>query len=278
MINKINMNKAQWVMLLVVFLFAGCYNEKEGCLDPVALNFDVSADKDCCCTYPKLKLKVNYTVNDTTSFSKLSYFEDVGGQVYKIESFAFFLSHVEMKGGAGEWIDGEDSSEQWVFDMQGMPQKVAVSSNVVLIEDTKLTYDFGKFADYGSYDSVRFVIGMDDLQKTVIPDSLPEGHALGFGVDSMWVSPKVYLQQKWIVVTDTSVMNYKVDTFLVSGENVAFDLVYTPSVLLPKGEDYELKIKVNIVKWLKGIDWQGDLDEISSKLGSNSTNAISLVQ
>ncbi len=270
------MNKIQWLLLTILLVVVGCYDEQEGCLDPTALNFDVSADKDCCCEYPKLKLKVNYKKDDSTSFSKLEYFE-AAGHVFKIESFAFFLSHVEVKG-TGDWVDAEGSTEHWVYDAQDAPQKAMVSSNVILVEDNVLKYDFGDFVDFGAYDSVHLVIGMDALQRTVIPDSLPKEHALGISKDSMWVSPKVYLQQKWVIVTDTSKANYKVDTFVVNGANIALNLAYAPAFSVPKGTDYELNLAINIQKWLKDIDWQGDKGEISNKLRNNSKLAISLVQ
>jgi len=265
------------MLLLAVLAVVGCYEEKEGCLDATALNFDVSADKDCCCEYPKLILKVNYKKNDTTSFSKLEYLGDAG-HVYKVESFAFFLSHVEVKGQSGAWVDVDDSTEYWIFDAQDAPEKGIVSNNVVLVEDNVLKYDFGDFADFGSYDSVRFDIGMDGLQESVIPDSLSKEHALGVGKDSMWVSPKVYLQQKWVIVTDTSAANYKVDTFFVQGANVPLNLAYGSGHLVPKGKNYELKIDVNILKWLEGVSWQADKAIILDKLYHNSANAVSLVQ
>ncbi len=271
------MNKTQWLLLMILLALTGCYDEKEGCLDPAALNFDVSADKDCCCEYPKLKLKVNYKETDSTSFQKMHYFKDVGEQVYKIESFSFFLSHIEVKGGAG-WLDVDDSLERWVFDGQGLPEKALVSSNVVLLKNNVLKYDFGDFVDFGAYDSVRLEMGMDELQQAAIPDSLPQGHVLGVGVDSMWVSPKVYLQQKWVIVTDTSAANYTVDTFTVIGSNIPFDLAYHSAFVVKKGKDYELEIAINIPEWLKDIDWQGDKAEITDKLSNNSKLAISLVQ
>jgi len=269
------MNKAPWVLLLVVWSLLGCYDEKEGCLDPAALNFDVSADKDCCCEYPKLRLKVSYK-NDSTSFSKLDYFEDADGDVYQIESFSFFLSHVEVKSDSGNWIDAEDSTEHWVYDEQGLPTRRLVSSNVVLVVDDMLKYDFGNFVDYGTFTEVRFELGMDELQMRVIPDSLPSGHALGFGEDSMWVSPGVYLQQKWVIMTDTA--GRQVDTFSVSGANIPIDLTYDSAFVVQKGKDYELNIAIDILEWLKSIDWQADKAQIIEKLSNNSASAISLVQ
>ena len=272
------MNLTQWVLLLVVLLMSGCYDEKEGCLDPTALNFDVSADKGCCCEYPKLKLKLKYLENDSTSFSKLNYFKDVGGDVYQIASFSFFISHLEVKEVGGDWIDAEDSTAHWVYGAQGTPEDVLMSSNVVLVKSNLLDYDFGDFVDFGSFDSVRFEIGMDELQKTVIPDSLPKGHALAVGDDSMWVSPKVFLQQKWVIVTDTTLANYQLDTFKVSAPNIPITLGYTVPFVVQKGKDYKLELAITVPKWLDSIDWQGDRAQIIDKLGENSVFAISLVQ
>ena len=270
------MIKARWILLLMVLSLVGCYDETEGCLDPAAINFDVSADKDCCCEYPKLKLTVGYKENDSTSFQKMHYFEDLGDDVYKIESFAFFLSHLEVKGEPGIWVDVADSTEYWVYDVLGMPEKAFVSNNAILVQNNVLKYDFGGFGDFGSFDSVRFKIGLDEQQQLIIPDSLPSEHVFGIGQDSMWVGPKEYLQQKWVIQTDTA--NYTVDTFSISGEILPLDLGYTSAFFVAKGKDYNLELDVTIPTWLKGIDWQWDKAKILDTLRNNSKFAISLVQ
>ncbi|HHB80013.1 MAG TPA: hypothetical protein ENK85_12340 [Saprospiraceae bacterium] len=271
-------SQTNWILFIFLLLLAGCYEQKEGCLDPNALNFDVSADKDCCCTYPNLKLLVNYKANDSTSFSYVNYYTDAGGHVYKINSFSFFLTHLEVQDDSDMWIDVKDSSEYWIYGGANEPEKVLVSENVSLIKHDVLSYDLGSIKGGGIFRKVSLGIGLDSLQERVIPDSLSENHPLGLGVETMWRAPKTYLQQRWIVVTDTSAANYKIDTFEVMGERKGVDMVYNPSYLLSKGTDYKMKIAINITKWLETVDWHAPKSEISQELVNNSSSALSLVQ
>lgn len=270
------MKISHWFFLLILVGLLGCYDEKEGCLDPNALNFDVSADKDCCCEYPSLKLNVSFMQNDTTSFSYQRFYTDeVGADVYQIKSFSFYLSHVEVKPEGGDWLDVVDSTEYWLYGVGGVARG-DVSNNVLLVEHNRLKYDLGRISYPGPFTGVRFQLGLDETQKQVIPDSL-SNHPLSIGADSMWVSSGVYLQQKWVVVTDTSADSYTVDTFRVVG-NVGVDLDYTSAFILPRGKDYEVRLAINIPDWLKGVDWQANKETILEKLSSNSASALSLVQ
>ena len=57
---------------LLLFLLAcaltGCYEERSGCLDPDAADYDLQADVACpdCCTYPELSVRVSSAWGDTT--------------------------------------------------------------------------------------------------------------------------------------------------------------------------------------------------------------------
>ncbi len=56
-------------VIALVFFLAGCYEPKEGCLDPQAVNYDVTADEACadCCTWPSLRLSVKHAMLRRTS-------------------------------------------------------------------------------------------------------------------------------------------------------------------------------------------------------------------
>lgn len=58
------MSLNKWMILLCFVLLTTnwhCGKQNEGCTDPAARNFDVSADKNCCCQYPVLQLTYQYS-------------------------------------------------------------------------------------------------------------------------------------------------------------------------------------------------------------------------
>ena len=272
------MNKAQWVVLLIVLSLVGCYDDKEGCLDPNAVNFDVSADKDCCCQYPALTLNVSWKENDTTFLSLNKVFLDDAQQPYKLLGVRFYLSHLEAVDVNQNAVDVNGESEKWVYGAGNVPEKAKVSDNVLLIKQTQADYKLGTFKRPGTYQGIRLDIGLDAQQNAVIPDSLSGENVLGFKPDSMWVAPKMYIQQQWIVMTDTSSSMPQVDTFQVLSVQGGVELAYNPLLVVPQGANYELKIAVDMSQWLHNIKWGANKMEILQKLADNSKDALSLVQ
>ena len=76
---------------MITLLFCGCYESEEGCLDPLAKNYDVSADEAGPCNYPDLTMELNQ-VYDTLIFVPGRAFEATGVDSIKIDTLESILS------------------------------------------------------------------------------------------------------------------------------------------------------------------------------------------
>lgn len=263
--------KSKWLFILLWVVVQGCVEQKEGCLDSNAINFDVSADKDCCCEYPKLKLHFSYQLNDSTYWSPGKTLVDVNSQAYKVTSFKMFVAHFEVASGAGEWYDPVGFSDRLLVN----DKLESVSDNALVITNSKQDYELSKFTMTGLLSEIHFAIGLGSLQNNVNP-ALIESGPLSLFPDSLWAGPGQYIFQQWVIQTDTA--SAQLDTFNVLESPDVISLVYEPQVLLAKGKDYSVNVNMNLSKWLNGIDWQAGKLEIVQKIKENSLESISLVQ
>ena len=62
--------KCLTIGFFLTFLLSGCYEDRKGCLDLRATNFDIDADRECdgCCVYPQLRLVFEHKLSpDSTA-------------------------------------------------------------------------------------------------------------------------------------------------------------------------------------------------------------------
>lgn len=273
-LRRIRKNSA---LLLCLVLAFGCRQKKEGCLDASALNFDVSADKDCCCIYPSIVLKTNFKKDDTTGYNFFNgYQKDAKDKVYLVKSIRFYISGLEVRDADG-WFDSKGKTTRWIYDVT--PKEEQISDNVWLVSSQNVSdkgHAFESFNDPGLKTGARLVLGLSNKQNAIIPDSLQEPGPLAFTPDSLWAGPQKYIQQEWIVVTDTANATYTIDTFQVIEAIGGIEFDYETYV--QKGENFEIKMNVLVPKWLEGVSWAAEKPVILQKLLENGASAVSLVQ
>jgi hypothetical protein len=75
---------AKFVLLAFccLVLFCSCYEEREGCLDPAAVNYVVSADINADCNYPRLSFSVSHVWGDSI-YSPDSFYYDADSTPYQ---------------------------------------------------------------------------------------------------------------------------------------------------------------------------------------------------
>lgn len=216
---------------------AGC--KREGCTDPLSLNYDPDAKKDDgSCTYapPTFALHVHHYV-DGQAYSTGTTYTHASGRQYRFTIARFYLSGLELETPSGhEHLDGY--------------------AHIVAPESE---YGFGQ-ATAGSYTGLGFHIGVDSAANHSDPTTYAVGHALAATSQTLdhwsWNSGYVFVRIEGLADT-TAAMTGTVDApfaLHIGGDNLLQDFALSHDIEVPVTGDFELSLAINWAKALDGVD------------------------
>ena len=143
--------------IAVVFMCFSCAGI-EGCIDPIAKNFDAEADKNCCCQYYQLRFDIDHSIDSFgTAFNLMNYYTDAAGAAYQIKSSALLISEISLIKADGTAFQISDSilttlqngSSSWLRD------------DFIYLKPGTFISNIGGFINIGDYSKVRFLVGLN---------------------------------------------------------------------------------------------------------------------
>ncbi len=139
--------KRVFLLLSGIILFINaCVDATDGCLDPFASNYDLSADKECddeCCNYPSFTLSAQYLYGEESIDSSI-YYNISEDSYFKLRSFYMTLSEFGLTGDVDNYtlitdVDDGDIPD----DLVGIKFRTTTNSpGNVAIEDSIRSIDF----------------------------------------------------------------------------------------------------------------------------------------
>jgi hypothetical protein len=266
------MSKASLVILISFLFLPACYEPVEGCLDPAALNYDISADKDCCCEYPNLVLSIEHVIFDTLTF-RFGDTLSLNGQAVIFNRFQFFLSDIHLKVGANT----RSVDDQLTFLANtggGGTEEVKETDDFLLASRNTNTYEVGTFPYPGNYDSLSLFLGLNPPAQFAIPESFPDGHPLSITSDSMYVDGNYQM------------LSIELVRFLPQADTLQLEVSEPLRLALGKpdggflqvlnGFDATLPLKIAYDDWLRDVNFTGGKQQIVDQIVKNTSNAFSL--
>lgn len=262
-------------LYLVVSLFfvAACGEKKEACLDISAVNFDASADKNCCCTYPELVLNVAHEF-DTLPFRLDSTFTYNEIDTFAVEQMSLLFSKIHpLKDGTPLLLD--DTIHIGIDDALGVEQ-LEIEDNFVLIKPNRFEYTVGTFSLPDTYDGIELTFGLGGDLERVLPDSVyKEEHILQSESDSIWSEDKGFFYLYLEVLPIASEPDSKREIVLY-GANHLLEWNLEQQLSAEFGYDFEINIKIDYKILFDGIDFVGDdTESIALKIKQNLISSIS---
>jgi hypothetical protein len=258
-------------------LLASCFEPREACLDIAATNFDASADKDCCCIYPKITLTVNQVYDNLLYKSDSLYLTDQG-QIFRLKNVAFYLSDVELTQ-LGTSFTVSDTLT--LVTREGVDTSAQLFTNdFLLVRRSPVTYTVGTFRQDGNFETVKFRLGLSDAAQKVIPAKTPSNHPLGLQTDGLWQGYDegyVWLQA---VVVRNNMDTTPADTLRFTKADLGqVELSFNGNYVHPTGYDFPLILTVDYKKLFDGVNWsQGDISSWKSQIVSNIGASFSVSQ
>ena len=147
--------------LLIILTLISCLESKEGCLEPNATNFDIEANSNCCCVFPKLTLNhtISYNGQNIRSGTKFVYLLDT----IVIDTMAFFTSNWILHNGHDEFRVREIVGDGQVDDLS-------------IVDIVSTNEEIGTFDYYGTFDSLSYQIGVQDFWNNIDTNELSTDH------------------------------------------------------------------------------------------------------
>lgn len=250
------------VLIGLTWFISSCQSE-EGCLNPKAVNYDPSADTDCCCDLTTLNVRL-YPMRDTFTMDFDQQLTDAGGNSFFVQDFKFYNSQLTLTNTAGKRTTVRDTT---TFQLKNNSFLDTVD-RYLLFDESIFEYQSGIFDDLASFDSLELDLGLNNLAQQIKLDMLDEDHPLKNSemyddIDDSLVSLRVRVS----VNNSTFSEIYKVNVL----QKVTIPYTITPEIAFNTW--VELDIDYQIL--FQNINFTSDSENtIENKLVTNLTQAI----
>lgn len=239
-------------LIILSFGIESCYEPIDGCLDINAMNYDVTADHGCdeCCTYPKIILNFLPQV-DTFNFALDSVYLNDLQSPFEVLGYSFIISNISLKSKGAEQRVIEE------IEVNCFGKDTMVVNDVWLVSNTTRRPTIGTFAPTLDYDQLQFTLGLDDCLNGIDTTVISTTTNLYKYIRSRYIDADngynvaniTYVSPKNISDTITISMNGSAQS-----QNILLDGEYTAQIR----EELSLKIRLDIYKWMAGIDFEVD--------------------
>lgn len=274
--TRIRLYKTLIIMVLGTLL-SGCFDPKEGCLDPAAVNYFAGADQNCCCRYPQLILTTDQ-VYDTLNFQKDAIYPDGQGHYFRIKSIVFYLSEFQLYKDVQAFSPGDSA----VFKVYGAGQSDTLeqtfTDDFVLIKRTPVDNPVASFREIGNFDGISFRLGVSEQAGHIIPALAPAGHPLQPQAENLYLNNDyVFLQA--VVVPDT-VSTTLPDTLNFTRSDLGdYFLTDSGSFYHEPAFNFQLTLHADWARLFAGVNWTNrDIPAWKTRIISNLPGTFTVTQ
>lgn len=270
-------------VLALASLLVGCYEDKEGCLDRQAVNFNLDADFGCidCCQYPLLRVAFAHRWEEEAFALAPKIYRDGSGNPFRIKRIRYYWSSLELVEPGGQARSVIDSIDMRIVTGTGDTLWQTLPDNYVLVDPANpQSRILGTFPFAGSYAQLRAVFGVDEMANRAVPISLPQRHPLAPQVDGQHIGAEEgYMFARVEYYPDTLASTAPV-TLIVSGNAGRQPLVidFPASITLASGYNALLEIEANYARWFEHIDVRADTATVRQQLETHFGSAFKLIK
>jgi len=261
-ISTIFYTTAIWMALV----WSSCYTRKDGCLDILAKNYDVTADDACvttCCTYPQLVVSVENMVGDST-FNVLDTLTTSRGQKYRIIDLRCYFSDFTLFQKDGKTLKINEI-------ISNSDKTVSVYDDMKIWRWVDAAFSPGTIKGSGTFDSIQFILGLPTPVLINTFTNLTSDHPLltenklkDTNGNTIFMSVRCV---RYLSITDT--INLFVPT-----SNIPNIFAFTKPTTIPTGTDINIKIKSDFQALLHNVDINQSQSSINNLMALNIKSFI----
>ncbi|MDF1698462.1 MAG: hypothetical protein P1U56_21605 [Saprospiraceae bacterium] len=250
------------IVALLLTHVTSCYSPVEGCLDPEATNYSITADNDCddCCVYPELSTSIFHENLDTTFILGDTIINDFEQQISLVD-FVYLLSDFQ--------VYSEDSVYEVtdVVSLIGSDGELIVKDDIIRVTRDDFTFEIGTAIFDGNVNQFSFKVGLSTALNENRFSEVIDGHPLTTDPDTLYDDiTETYVFQRLQIAQgvdflDTVIYDINIDA------DVTFDIDFNSN----RGEDKTIIIEAQYDEWFIGVDFDTmDKETIEAKIAENS--------
>jgi hypothetical protein len=186
------------ILLVFTCILPGCYERQEGCLDPDAINYDVSADINANCQYPNVSISVAHNWGDSV-FSYDTTYLDLNGEPFQIKFMGFFLRDFEVE--VNDSLIPISNKKNEVRLQDGT--FIQYPEEIVFVEVRNFDATIDSLTVYDAWSALNVEIGLAEL-SSVDSASLNNGHPLNERNSMSPSNSTIYYDYVISILPDTS--------------------------------------------------------------------------
>jgi hypothetical protein len=262
-------------LCLCLLFLSSCYEDRIGCLDGDATNFDLLADQPCpdCCEYPQLSVDVDHFYGEE-SFSFDSTYQDGAGNNFIVSRFRYYLSDLRL-GTLSTTLDEPENPEEFSVIEGADTVTTTLNADVALI-----TASSGSARTLGrlrlgteALTQVRALIGVSSDLNAVFPPSASSSSPLSTQPDLLnFLDGEGYVQGRleYILVNTT-------DTLSVSWfGNQEVILPFGGEVAPLRGFNLTLEMAADYARVLGEVDLTADSASVATSLSARMPDLLTV--
>jgi hypothetical protein len=273
------------VFIILIFIFVACYENKEGCLDINATNFNVDADIRCsdCCTYPSLRLNILHRIKDAQLDTFYNFMIDQAITLdsmhfFNIKNIRYYISDIKLKRANGTLVGVNNEIKLSITAPNADTIPFFEEDNFALISRrTPRNNNIGTLSQNGDFVGVQFKIGLAENINQTNPNLVPLPHPLH-------ISSEMYdaASNKYIFNQIELLRTAGVDTIPTIVNVIGDEYVRTIDLPFPFNADIgfniTLTIRVDYREWFKQIDIKNEnIEDFVTKVTAGLVNSFELV-
>ena len=240
-------------LLALLLLTASCYEDRLGCLDPNAVNYDLRADEACpddCCEFPEVRLVVTRLWNEE-SLVLTDTLTDGAGNPFRLLRLRFYLGDIELV--ADDDFLPTPQAPTEVQLAEGVDTiTVEINANAALVGTTGGAVSVGSYRLSGSaVTGLRGTYGLAERFAPIIPNSAPASSPLSVKPGLLNFSDgRGYVRASAEYILTATNDTLRADAF--GSEELALDL---PLPALPsRGQNLDLNLVIDYAAAFEGVD------------------------
>ncbi len=256
----------------VVYL-TSCYKHPEGCRDVNAINFDISADKNCekeCCKYPKLSLSADIYY-DTIKLDTNIVFANEKGDSLRVANFQMLLSQFQLIDKRNLSHDVHNPINIGVKDEDVVNYEI-INYNAAKISSTGGSSSLGSFKLLDDYSGIIFNFGIDSIVNHSKPDKIAVNSPIYPKKDSIYD----YSQQEYYFLKFAIDINgNELKEYLVKGDKYLTKFELLNNFDLKERKNHTIRMRVDLKNTLKNFDADNTQGEFLNKFLLNLKTGVS---
>ena len=252
------------LFLLGWLLFTGCYEERVGCLDPDASNYNLGADEPCpaCCTYPSFSVRLS-TVWEEGAVTAGTRYADVNRDSFQLVDFRFYIGDLRLLSSTTELAEPQrpvDLTEE----VNGTVRDITLNGNYLLAGLPRRSTTLGSVQlGRDALTGLSGTYGLPERYRNVLPRSAPSGDALVTQPRQLnYRDGRGYVQAR----LEYSLPPYR-DTLSVSTyASVPFTVDFPGGVVPLRGADVLVDVEADLHELIGKLDLTADSATIAEGL------------